>query len=83
MDVLTVAAKGNASSLLPVIAAVTCIQQSSKSKVSISYEDKETVGSQGAKVQLESAGKTINDDDILPYLRENYEVLQSGKSEQV
>lgn len=84
MDVLTVAAKANAASLLPAIAAVTCIQQTSpKSKLTVSYKDAETVGSQGAKLQLETAGKSITDEEILPYLREHYEVLQSGKTEEV
>lgn len=84
MDVLTVAAKANAVTVLPVIIAATCvIKTSPQSKLAISYEDAESVGS-GAKFELKTKdGKVIRDADVLPYLRETYPTLQSGNKEQV
>jgi glutamyl-tRNA synthetase len=85
MDVLTVAAKANATQLLPSIAAVSCVQQSSpKSTISISYQDTDSVGTQGAVLELKTVdGISIYDDDIPGYLRDKYTTLQYGNRQQV
>ncbi|KAL1955191.1 hypothetical protein VTO42DRAFT_8956 [Malbranchea cinnamomea] len=84
-DVLTVAAKANAVALLPTIVAATCVQQTSQQpKITITYEDTESVGSQGALLEFKANdGKVLCDDEILPYLRETYPTLQSGNKERV
>lgn len=84
MDVLTVAAKANGVEVLPTIVAATCVVKTSpECKLSISYEDTDSVGG-GSKLELKTKdGKVIRDSDILPYLRETYPTLQSGNKERV
>ena len=84
MHVLTVAAKANGVEVLPTIVAATCVVKTCPdSKLSISYEDAESVGA-GAKLELKTKDdKVIRDGDVLPYLRENHPTLQSGNKEQV
>lgn len=85
MALLTVASKANAAYILPVVTAANYIQVSTPdSGLSITFEDEESVGVQKGKLELKSAdGKLIYDNDVLPYLRENYQILQMGNKEQV
>lgn len=85
MSQLTVASKAGQEIILPVVAVASCVQQISKdSGLSITYEDVESVGDKGGKLELKlNDGTLIYDDDIVPYLRDQYEFLQSGDKEQV
>ncbi|PGH18885.1 glutamate-tRNA ligase [Polytolypa hystricis UAMH7299] len=84
MALLKAAAKANATFLLPELLAATHIQQTHPADISIAYEDAETVGAQGGKLELTTKdGKQIYDDDILRYLQDTYEPLQAGNRAQV
>ncbi|KAK2781183.1 hypothetical protein FQN52_001764 [Onygenales sp. PD_12] len=85
MVVLTVAAKANGAILLPALLAVTFVKQSFPGVgITIVYEDVESVGPQGAKLELKADdGKVVHDDDVLRYLENTYEALQNGDKEQV
>ncbi|WEW55211.1 glutamate--tRNA ligase [Emydomyces testavorans] len=85
MALLTVASKANAAYVLPVATAATYVQVStSDSGLAITFEDEEFVGAKMGKVELKlTDGQLIYDDDILPYLRDKYQILQLGNKEQV
>ncbi|KMU85210.1 glutamyl-tRNA synthetase [Coccidioides immitis H538.4] len=85
MALLTVASKANAAYILPVVTAATYVQVSSPDAgIKISFEDEDSVGVQKGKMELKlTDGKLIYDDDVLPYLRANYQVLQMGNKEQI
>lgn len=85
MVLLTVAAKANGALVLPALLAVAYVKQTLPGiDITVAYEDVESVGSQGAKLELKTDdGKLIHDDDILPYLENTYEALQNGSKEQV
>lgn len=85
MSVLTVASKSNPEIILPVVAVATYIQETNPgSGLSVTFEDEDTIGSKGGKLELKlKDGSLIGDDEIVPYLRSTYEVLQSGNKDQV
>lgn len=85
MALLTVASKTNAAYLLPVVTAANYVQVSTPDAgLNIAFEDEESVGAQKGKLELKLAdGKLVYDDDVLPYLRDNYQALQLGNKDQV
>lgn len=85
MSVLTVASKSNPELILPVVAVATCVQEINPgSGLSVTFEDVDSIGSNGGKLELKvKDGSLVCDDEIVPYLRSNYEVLQSGDKDQV
>ncbi|EEH20063.2 glutamate-tRNA ligase [Paracoccidioides brasiliensis Pb03] len=80
MSQLTVAAKANGSFLLPTLLAINYVKQSLPGTViNVEFEDVESIGSQGAKLELKSDdGKAIYDDDVLQHLENIYAPLQAG-----
>ncbi|EEP82642.1 glutamyl-tRNA synthetase [Uncinocarpus reesii 1704] len=85
MVLFTVASKANAAYILPVVTAAAYVQVSTPDAgLSITFEDEESVGAKKGKLELKLPdGKLVYDDDIIPYLRENYPALQIGNKEQV
>lgn len=85
MALLTVASKGNGPLVLAVATTATYVQEKSPdSGLTVTYEDVEGIGEQKGSVELKVGdGKALYDDDILPYLRDSYDVLQVGNKDQV
>ena len=85
MSLLTVASKSNPEIILPVVAVATCIQETNPGAgLSVTFEDVDSIGSKGGKLELKlKDGSLVCDDDIVPFLRSNYEVLQSGSKDHV
>lgn len=85
MSVLTVALKAPGETILPAVAVASClIDANPKAGLTIVYEESEKVGSKGGKVELKTDdGSLLYDAEIIPYLRDKYEVLQAGNKEQV
>ncbi|EEH39882.1 glutamyl-tRNA synthetase [Paracoccidioides lutzii Pb01] len=85
MSQLTVAAKANGAFLLPTLLAINFVKQSLPGTViNVEFEDVESIGSQGAKLELKSDdGKAIYDDDVLKHLENIYVPLQAGDKEKV
>ncbi|EDN04054.1 conserved hypothetical protein [Histoplasma mississippiense (nom. inval.)] len=85
MSQLAVATKANNAFLLPTLLAVNHVKQTLPgTDITVVFEDVESIGSQGAKLELKTDdGKTIYDDDILKHLENIYAPLQAGDKEQV
>ncbi|EGE02513.1 glutamyl-tRNA synthetase [Trichophyton equinum CBS 127.97] len=85
MSVLTVALKAPGETILPAVAVASClIDASPKAGLTIVYEESDKVGSKGGKVELKTDdGALLYDAEIIPHLRDKYEVLQAGNKEQV
>lgn len=85
MSQLAVATKANNAFLLPTLLAVNHVKQTLPgTDITVVFEDVESIGSQGAKLEFKTDdGKTIYDDDILKHLENIYAPLQAGDKEQV
>lgn len=85
MPVLTVALKAPGETILPAVAVASCLLEANpKAGLSILYEEVDKIGGKGGKAELKlDDGTLLYDEEIIPYLRDKYEVLQAGNKEQV
>lgn len=85
MAYVRASARTSGAFVLPGLLAATYVQQkTADAGITIAYEDEESLGPQGQKLELKTKdGKLLYDDDVLRYFQDNYQVAQAGNKEQV